>query len=91
MPSKVARASQRLPSSAWIRLFALLILVVAPWDAAIRVLSVPPYSIPFPADASKAFWTEGRKLLTEAVTATLATLEGFFLSAPFGIPVGQRS
>ena len=87
MPSKVARASQRLPSSAWTRHF----LAVAPWVAAIRVLSVPAYSIPFPADAAKAFWPEGRKLLTEAVTATLATLEGVFLSAPFGIPVGQRS
>lgn len=91
MPSKVARASQRLPSSAWTRPFALLILTVAPWDAAIRVFSFPAYSVLFPADVAKAFWTEGRKLLTEAVTANLATLGGFFLSAPIGIPGGQRS
>ncbi len=91
MPSKVARSSQRLLSSAWTKPFALLILAVVPWDVMIRIFSIPAYLIPSPADVAKAFWTEGHKLLVEAVPATLETLGALSLSAPFGIPIGQRS
>ena len=54
-----------------------------------RLFKIPPYLIPAPKDVIIAFWTEGDKLLAEAVPTTMATLGGFALSALFGIPMAM--
>jgi NitT/TauT family transport system permease protein len=89
MTSKLARASQNLLNSAWIKPFGLLILTVVLWDLAVRIFAIPPYLVPPPKDVAVAFWNEGGMLLREAVPTTTATLGGFILSALFGIPIAM--
>jgi NitT/TauT family transport system permease protein len=89
MTSKLARASQNLLNSAWIKPFGLLVLTVVLWDLTVRIFAIPPYLVPPPKDVAVAFWNEGDKLLIEAIPTTMATLGGFFLSALFGIPIAM--
>ena len=89
MTSKLARASQNLLNSAWIKPFGLLVLTVVLWDLAVRIFAIPPYLVPPPKDVAVAFWNEGGMLLREAVPTTTATLGGFILSALFGIPIAM--
>ena len=79
----------RVLDSAWVRPLGLLILTVLLWEAAVRRFKIPPYLVPAPRDVLVAFWTEGDRLLAEAVPTTTATIGGFLLSALFGIPVAM--
>jgi len=80
------RLHQRL---AWLRPLILLVLLVVGWDLAIRLFRIPPYQIPAPADVVATLWEEWPMLLSQAWPTTLATVEGFLLSAAFGIPVAM--
>ena len=80
---------RRIAESSWVRPFAFLILIIVLWDLTVRLFKIPPYLIPAPKDVIIAFWTEGDKLLAEAVPTTTATLGGFALSALFGIPMAM--
>ena len=80
---------RRIAESSWVRPFAFLILIIVLWDLTVRLFKIPPYLIPAPKDVIIAFWTEGDKLLAEAVPTTMATLGGFALSALFGIPMAM--
>jgi len=80
---------RRIAKSSWVRPFAFLILIIVLWDLTVRLFKIPPYLIPAPKDVIIAFWTEGDKLLAEAVPTTMATLGGFALSALFGIPMAM--
>jgi NitT/TauT family transport system permease protein len=80
---------RRVLESSWLRPLALLLLIIVLWDSTIRVFRIPPYLIPAPKDVIVAFWTEGDRLLAEAVPTTLATLGGFGLSVAFGIPMAM--
>jgi NitT/TauT family transport system permease protein len=80
---------RRIAESSWVRPFAFLILIIVLWDLTVRLFKIPPYLIPAPKDVILAFWTEGDKLLAEAVPTTMATLGGFALSALFGIPMAM--
>jgi NitT/TauT family transport system permease protein len=66
-----------------------LVLMVVCWDLAIRIFRIPPYQIPAPADVLTTLWNEWPRLLAEAVPTTTATVEGFILSALFGIPMAM--
>ena len=79
----------RVIDSAWVRPLGLLILTIVLWEAAVRLLKIPPYLVPAPKDVILAFWTEGDRLLAEAVPTTIATVGGFALSALFGIPTAM--
>src|SRR5947209_5288337 len=79
----------RIVQASWIRPIILLVLIVVPWDLAIRIFHIPPYQIPSPADVLKALWGDWPHLLAEAWPTTYATLWGFALSALFGIPVAM--
>ena len=57
------------------------------WDLAIRLLKIPPYQVPAPKDVIITLWQDWPQLLAEAVPTTIATVEGFILSALFGIPM----
>jgi NitT/TauT family transport system permease protein len=84
----VSNGVQRILQSAWVRPMLFLILLVVIWDLAIRVFHIPPYQIPKPEDVMLTLWTDGPQLLQQAVPTTIATVEGFLLSAAFGIAVG---
>ena len=73
----------------WIRPFLFLIFIVVAWDLTIRVFRIPPYQIPKPEDVLLTLWSDGPQLLQQAVPTTIATVEGFLLSAVFGIAVGM--
>jgi NitT/TauT family transport system permease protein len=78
---------QRVTQSAWVRPVLFLVLLVVLWDVAIRIFRIPPYQIPKPADVLLTLWTDGPQLLTQAVPTTIATVQGFLLSAIFGIGI----
>jgi NitT/TauT family transport system permease protein len=76
-------------NAAWLRPFLFLALLVVVWDLAIRIFRIPPYQIPAPKDVLFTLWQEWPMLLEQSVPTTVATLEGFLLSAAFGIPVAM--
>src|ERR1700730_6489784 len=80
---------QRGIRAAWLRPLIFLVLLVAGWDLAIRLFHIPPYQVPAPIDVVITLWQEWPMLLTQAAPTTLATVEGFLLSAAFGIPVAM--
>ncbi len=87
--SPLSQPSQHWFQAAWLRPLIFLVLLVAAWDAAIRVFHIPPYQVPAPKDVIITLWQEWPMLLQEAWPTTVATLWGFFLSAAFGIPVAM--
>jgi NitT/TauT family transport system permease protein len=76
-------------AAAWLRPLLFLLLLVVVWDLAIRIFQIPPYQVPAPKDVVITLWQEGPMLLEQSVPTTVATIEGFLLSAAFGIPVAM--
>jgi NitT/TauT family transport system permease protein len=79
----------RLLNAGWLRPVFFLVFLVVLWDLTIRVFNIPPYQIPKPVDVVTTLWQEWPMLLREAWPTTLATIQGFLLSAAFGIPVAM--
>jgi NitT/TauT family transport system permease protein len=73
----------------WSRPLIFLMLLVVGWDLAIRIFHIPPYQVPAPKDVLIVLWQDWPKLLAEAWPTTVATVEGFILSALFGIPMAM--
>jgi len=73
----------------WSRPLVFLMLLVVGWDLAIRIFHIPPYQVPAPKDVLIVLWQDWPKLLAEAWPTTVATVEGFILSALFGIPMAM--
>jgi NitT/TauT family transport system permease protein len=80
---------QQQLGAAWLRPVIFLVSLVVGWDLAIRVFHIPPYQIPAPMDVVMTLWQEWPMLLAQAWPTTLATIEGFLLSAAFGIPIAM--
>ena len=76
-----------LVNAAWVRPLLFLIFLIVLWDVTIRVFRIPPYQIPKPEDVLQTLWTDWPQLLSQAVPTTVATVEGFLLSAVFGVGV----
>jgi len=76
-------------AAAWLRPLLFLLLLVLVWDLAIRIFQIPPYQVPAPKDVVITLWQEWPMLLEQSVPTTVATIEGFLLSAAFGIPVAM--
>ena len=80
---------QRWLQADWIKpLFFLLFLGIG-WDLVIRLFHIPAYQVPTPLAVLDTLWTDWPKLLAEAVPTTSATVQGFILSALFGIPISM--
>jgi NitT/TauT family transport system permease protein len=79
----------RVLNAGWLRPVFFLVFLVVLWDVTIRVFNIPPYQIPKPIDVLTTLWQEWPMLLREAWPTTLATIQGFLLSAAFGIPVAM--
>ncbi len=73
----------------WTRPLIFLMLLVVGWDLAIRIFHIPPYQVPAPKDVVIVLWQDWPMLLAEAWPTTVATVEGFILSALFGIPMAM--
>ncbi len=79
----------RILNAGWLRPVFFLVFLIVLWDVTIRVFNIPPYQIPKPIDVLTTLWQEWPMLLREAWPTTLATIQGFLLSAAFGIPVAM--
>src|SRR3954462_1067398 len=82
-----ASSALRLLNAGWLKPVLFLIFLTVLWDVVIRVFQIPPYQVPAPVDVVVTLWEEWPKLLREAWPTTVATVEGFLLSAVFGIGI----
>lgn len=73
----------------WLRPMIFLGLIVAAWAASIRLFDIPPYQVPAPEDVLRTLWVESPQLLAQSIPTTIAAVEGFILSAVFGIIVAM--
>lgn len=80
---------RRLIQAQWLRPLIFLVVLVVAWDLAIRLFRIPPYQVPKPADVIATLWADWPMLLSQAVPTTAATVQGFILSALFGIPMAM--
>lgn len=83
-PSALSRLGTLL-NAAWLRPVLFLVFLVVLWDVTIRVFRIPPYQIPKPEDVLVTLWNDWPQLLRQAIPTTIATVEGFLLSAVFGV------
>jgi len=72
-------------NAAWLRPFLFLVAMIVLWDVVIRVFNIPPYQIPKPEDVLHTLWTDWPQLLQQSIPTTVATIQGFLLSAVFGV------
>src|SRR3954471_11747389 len=84
-----ASSALRLLNAGWLKPVLFLIFLTVLWDVVIRVFQIPPYQVPKPVDVVVTLWQEWPMLLREAWPTTVATIQGFLLSAAFGIPVAM--
>jgi NitT/TauT family transport system permease protein len=78
---------RRVVNAAWMRPLIFVLLLFGAWDAAIRIFKIPPYQVPAPKAVLETLWTDWPNLLSAAVPTTVAAVEGFLLSAIFGISI----
>jgi NitT/TauT family transport system permease protein len=87
MSASNGRFLHRAIQSNWLRPLLFLILLGVVWDVVIRLFNIPPYQVPKPMDVLVALRNDGPELLAQAVPTTIATVQGFMLSAVFGIGI----
>src|SRR3569832_1959661 len=78
-----------LLQASWLRPLIFLVFLTVAWDLVIRLFHIPPYQIPKPADVIQTLWTDWPELLAQSIPTTIATVQGFVLSALFGIPMAM--
>jgi NitT/TauT family transport system permease protein len=74
-------------NAAWLRPLLFLVFLILLWDVVIRVFNIPPYQVPKPEDVIVTLWNDWPQLLQQAVPTTVATVQGFVLSAIFGVGI----
>jgi NitT/TauT family transport system permease protein len=65
----------------------MMVALLALWEAAARLFSLPPYLLPAPSAIARSMDTNSAVLLKESVTTTLETVLGFVLSVVVGVPL----
>jgi len=78
-----------LLQASWLRPLIFLVFLTIAWDLVIRLFNIPPYQITKPADVIETLWNDWPSLLAQSVPTTIATVQGFILSALFGIPMAM--
>jgi NitT/TauT family transport system permease protein len=63
----------------------VFVLVVAVWDAVVRILAIPPYILPGPGLVLTTLIADGPLLLNSLWVTLVTTFEGFLLAAIGGI------
>ncbi|MGB6538534.1 MAG: ABC transporter permease [Xanthobacteraceae bacterium] len=66
---------------------AVLVLMIAAWEAAARIFSFPPYLLPAPSAILQAMDTNSAVLLKQTWATTVEILLGFALSIAIGVPL----
>jgi NitT/TauT family transport system permease protein len=65
----------------------MMVALLAVWEAAARLLSLPPSLLPAPSAIAHSMDTNSGVLIKESVTTTLETALGFLLSVIVGVPL----
>jgi NitT/TauT family transport system permease protein len=65
----------------------MMVALLAVWEVAARLLSLPPYLLPAPSAIARSMDTNSAVLIKESVTTTLETALGFVLSVVVGVPL----
>jgi NitT/TauT family transport system permease protein len=65
----------------------MMVALLAVWEAAARLLSLPPYLLPAPSAIARSMDTNSAVLIKESMTTTLETALGFVLSVVVGVPL----
>jgi len=65
----------------------MMVALLAVWEAAARLLSLPPYLLPAPSAIARSIDANSAVLIKESVTTTLETALGFVLSVVVGVPL----
>jgi NitT/TauT family transport system permease protein len=65
----------------------MMVALLAVWEAAARLLSLPPYLLPAPSAIARSMDTNSAVLIKESLTTTLETALGFVLSVVVGVPL----
>lgn len=66
---------------------AMMVALLAVWEAAARLLSIPPYLLPAPSAIILSMDSNSAVLIKESIGTTLEILLGFALSVAVGIPL----
>jgi putative hydroxymethylpyrimidine transport system permease protein len=64
---------------------AVLALLVAAWQAYVRLRGVPQYVLPAPSDVARTLWDERRALASAAGVTAREMLAGFAVALAFGL------
>jgi NitT/TauT family transport system permease protein len=64
-----------------------IIILLALWEGAVKVFSIPAYLLPPPSQVFVVIWTHARILSIHAVATLSVILTGFLMSAVIGIPL----
>jgi NitT/TauT family transport system permease protein len=65
----------------------MMVAIVAFWEAAARLLSIPPYLLPAPSTIILSMGANSAVLLKESLSTTVEILLGFALSVAVGVPL----
>ncbi len=65
----------------------MMVALIAVWEAAARLFSIPPYLLPAPSANRAVDGFKRRHLIKESVVTTLEILLGFALSVAVGVPL----
>ncbi len=66
---------------------AVMVVLIAGWEAACWLFRVPPYLLPPPSTVALAMHTHSALILHESMLTTVETALGFLLSVVVGIPL----
>ena len=73
--------------TAFVYPIGMLVALLAVWEAATRLFSLPPYLLPAPSAIVQSMTANSTVLIKESVSTTLEVILGFVLSVAVGIPL----
>jgi NitT/TauT family transport system permease protein len=65
----------------------MMVVLIAVWEAAARLFSLPPYLLPAPSAIVLSMYANSAVLIKESVITTLEIILGFALSVAVGVPL----
>ena len=65
----------------------MMVVLIAIWEAAVRLFSLPPYRLPAPSAIVLSMYENSAVLIKESAVTTLEIILGFALSVAVGVPL----
>ncbi len=81
------RRTQHDRIAAWFYPAVTIFLLLGIWEAAVRLLGVPPYLLPAPSAVAQSMVANAALLLKHGATTALEVVLGFALSIAVGVPL----